>query len=335
VKNAFRALLGVILALGAAELYIRPIYTLSATYEPGIGYVNAPGRIHWGLEGLATSTWGAHGERITPGGAGGRPVLVLGDSFTEGVMVDDALVFPAVAQAALDRDGVKLELINAGRSTMAAAEYVAMAARYRELWKPAWTVIELRSDDLAADAWDPTRTHFVREPQGLTTKALVTPRRTGASGKLFALRQATMLLGYGGVRFARFRAAAAAEPPLFQASRQRATEPTTVDAPVEEELDLLFAAYDNHVTVLFLSAALAEEDPIEERVKRHCAHTRASCVFTRTEFLALRTDGRDAYGFFNSHAGIGHLNEHGHAIAGALLARELFRVDAAIDEASP
>jgi hypothetical protein len=326
VRAGVAAILGLVLALTLMEVAVRPIYQLAVAYEPGIGYVNAPGRVRWGGEGFARSTWGAHGERVTPGRRDGASVLVLGDSFTEGLMVGDDEVFPAVAQAALDRDGADLTLHNAGRSTMSAADYVALAARYTELYRPRWTVLELRSNDLAEDAWEAGRTRFVRGEGGaLAALAVVTPERTGLSGRFFEARQRSMLLGYGAVRFARFRQAAAAEPPLFEASRTKPAAAGPLVPPVEEELDLLFRAFDGKVTVLFLSEALPEADPLETRARAHCERSGRSCVFTREAFLGLRSSGKDPYGFSNTHLGIGHMNAIGHRAAGELVAEELER----------
>ena len=339
MKCLVSALLGAALAVVVAEAYVRPIYTLSVVYEPGIGYVNAPGRARWGIEGIAASTWGAHGVRVIPGR--GDPateerfakVLVLGDSFTEGMMVADHEVFPAVAQGKLDREAVEVDLVNAGRSTMSAADYVALAPRYRELFAPNWTVTELRSSDLAEDAWAPGRTHFERDPEGrLFAEAIVPPPRAGRSGTVFQLRQESMFLGYGVVRFGRFRTAAQAEPPLFQASQRAPAPPAPPAPPVEEELDLLFKAWEDRLTLLFISAMDAN-DPTEERVRGYCERHHASCVFTRSRFLDLQARGHDPYGFSNTYPGEGHMNAHGHALAGRLLADELTRIRATITEA--
>jgi hypothetical protein len=330
VKKAVRSVLGVMLAVGAAELYVRPIYTLSVTYEPGIGYVNAPGRARWGDEGMATSNWGPHGRRETPGSHDGAPVLVLGDSFTEGLMVGDDEVFPAVAQAALDRAGAGVSLVNVGRSGTSAADYAALAPRYRELWSPVWTVIELRSKNLAEESWDAGRTRFVQGPSGLTTTKAVMPLRTGLSGSVFTARQRTMLVGFGAVRYQRLRAAAAAEPALFQASKPKPKPPTPPVLPIEEELDALFDAYDKRVTILYISESGTQPNPIEDRTRAYCSRASRSCIFTKDAFGALRDRGHDPYGFSNTHVGVGHLNEHGHAEAGRLLAEELLRSRAEI-----
>lgn len=338
VTRISTTLLGAALAVVAAEVYIRPLYSLSVVYEPGIGYVNAPGRARWGIEGLASSTWAAHGIRVIPGRGLEREdphakVLVLGDSFTEGLMVGDHEVFPAVTQAALDRQEVKVDLINAGRSTMSAADYVALAPRYRELFGPTWAVTELRSSDLAEDAWAPDRTHFERDLEGrLFAKPIVPPPRAGRSGTVFQLRQESMFLGYGVVRLGRFRAAAQAEPPLFQASQRAPAAPKPPAPPVEEELDLLFQAWENRLTLLFISGT-DTNDTTEERVRNYCERHRASCVFTRNSFLDLKARGHEPYGFSNTYLGEGHMNAHGHAVAGRVLAEELTRIRGTITEA--
>ena len=340
MKRAVATLIGVIVAVAAAEAYVRAVYTLSVVYEPGIGYVNAPGRARWGIEGMAVSTWGPHGVRVTldrtaPGAAGsGATVLVLGDSFTEGLMVFDHEVFPAVAQAELDRRAIAVELLNAGRSTMSAADYVVLAPRYGELFRPSWTVAELRSSDLADDAWAAERSHFQRDLDGLLfASAVVPPPRAGRSAAVYQLRQTSMFVGFGFVRLGRFRAAVDAEPALFQASRKVPPAQVGVEPPIEEELDLLFRAWDDRLTLLYLSETDAD-DPTEERVRRYCARVDASCRFTRAGFLDLKSRGHNPYGFSNTYPGVGHMNAEGHAVAGRLLADELARIHGSITGAS-
>ena len=332
MKSVMAARAGIVLAALVAELYVRGIYKLSVTYEPGIGYVNAPGVARWGIEGMASSSWGPHGERITPGGDDDAPrVLVLGDSFTEALMVEDDAVFPAVAQRELDRLGTKLKLVNAGRSTMSAADFVALAPRYRELFQPAWTVLELRASDLGSDAWTPGRTRFVRDADGqLAVEAVVLPRRTGTSGLLFELRQKSMFLGFGAARVGRFRNAAAREPPLFQASQERPKPQEPPVPPVEEEIDLLVQAWDGRLTILFLTVDDEHEAAVEARLLRRCAERGMSCVSTREAFAAMKAASVEPCGFSNTAPGAGHLNAAGHAVAGRLLFEELTRISGAI-----
>lgn len=318
-------LLGFGLALLAAEAYVRPVYTLRTRYEPGLGYVNAPGRLRWGLEGHATSTWLAHGVRLTPHApAAGKHVLVLGDSFTEAVMIPDDSTFVAVAQRALVDRHVDATLVNAGRSTMSAADYVALAPTYRRLFpETSWVVVELRGDDLREDAWTETRPHFVAHGETLDADARVEPERTGLSRRFFELRQHSMALAYAVVRIGKFRTVP--EPPLFHAGAASPPPRPALDAPVEAELARLVAAWDGHVTFLYVSDTLegVRDDDTEARVRAFCHARGASCAFTSEANRALRARGEAPAGFSNTAWGAGHLNEAGHAIAGAVLADAL------------
>lgn len=322
-SSLVRAATGAILAMLAAEVYVRPAYSLRVAYDAGIGYVNARGTARYGVEGTATSTWLDHGQRFTPHAPSGAPkVLVLGDSFTEALMIPDDKTFVAVAQEELQRDGVELELVNAGRSTMSAADYVALAPRFRTLYAPSWVVIELRSEDLEGDAWSPGRTRFVRDPASgaLETEMVVEPERHGLRGVLFELRQRSMFLGYGAVRFGMFRTVPA--PPLFRAGQVAAPQAPEPSHPIDEELDLLARTWGKQLTLLYLSS-FSSDDLNEERVRSSCRSHRASCVFTREANEELRHRGQAPTGFTNTAFATGHMNEDGHAIAGRLLAREL------------
>jgi len=324
MPGLFRWTLGVGFSLAAAELWVRPVYDMAVVYEPGIGYVNAPGRHHFGLEGSATSTWLAHGVRVTPDAASdGKTVLVLGDSFTEALMIEDAATFPSVAARDLARRGSPVRLVNAGRSTMSCADYVHLAPRYRELFAPDWVVIEVRGDDFAQDAWAAGRTRFSQDEQSqLQVEGVIEPERRGLRGALFKLRQESMLVGYGVVRAGKFRTVP--EPPLFQAGRKEPPRLVPPEPPVEAEIDMLAKAWAGRMTLLYLSEYL-DADAIEPRVRAHCQTRRLSCAFTREANEQLRPAGKAPTGFTNTGWGTGHLNSDGHRIAGEVLAAELDR----------
>jgi hypothetical protein len=299
-------------------------------YEPGIGYVSAIGRQHAGIEGAGTSTWLEHGVRVTPGTpTNGPEVLVLGDSFTEALMIDGAATFAAIATAELNRMDAPLRLVNVGRSRMSCVDYVSLVPRYEALVHPKWVVVEVRGDDFGADAWKQGRTRFVEDGKGtLSVQTDLETEWRGLQGFAFGLRQRSMVLGYGYNRLSKFRRVP--EPPLFKAG---ATPSPIIESereyPVEEELDLLDRAWRGRLTLLYLSEFL-EPDPIEPRVRSFCAQRRLSCVFTREANEQLRSVGKAPTGFPNTAWSVGHLNADGHKVAGEVLARELHRVSPSI-----
>lgn len=329
-----RAALGIALAVLLGEVVVRTFYDVRVHYEPGIGYVTDEGRARFGTEGRATTTWLAHGVRYTPGVPSGSPsdVLVLGDSFTEAMMLPDDATFVALAQQRLG--AAPIRLVNAGRSRASAADYVALAPRLRGLFAPRWTVAELRSDDLGSDAFITTRPHFVKGQPDAPLAVDPTPEAppTGFRKPLAVVRRWSMLFQYGYIRGGQFRAVP--EPPLFRAGAPRRPSVPEPTYPVEEELDLLVRAWDGRLTILYLSDVL-QPDRHETRVRAFCAARALSCVFTRTENEALLARGSAPTGFTNTAWGSGHLNADGHAVAGRLLGEELARLTPRIGAPSP
>lgn len=327
-RRVLSLVVGALLALGAMELVIRQLYTIAYSHEPGYGPIYTPGStIRWSVEGHGVGHWTVDGlrGRVPPDPA--RPsILVLGDSFTEAPMIDDADVFPAQLEQRL---GGRFQVLNAGRGLSSLADYIAYAPRHLARFHPRWTIIELSDDDLTAGAWDDAdAARFVRD--GTTLKALPrpeTPRRWYALDEEShnPLRH-VMLLRYAILRFV-LSAAQADQPPLFHAGTPRVrrahAEPSR---PVEEELQLAEDTYGGRVTFFYFSQYSPTEPEAERRTREACRARNWSCVFLRDAFPLLANSGEAPYGFANTAFNSGHPNRLGHRLAGALLQRELVRI---------
>lgn len=324
----------VLCVLCAAEIALRfEYYRLAITSDPVLDeQVNAPGTIRWRREGNGTSHWAEHGIRRLAPPALDRPrILVLGDSFTEALQVDDGETFCDVAEAIIRRDGGTAQLVNAGASTRSLADYIALKQGFADLFSPSWTVVELGDSDVTADAWQPARTRFERAADSsLRVIRVPPPARGRASQILWNWRQRSSLIGYTVVRLGELRELAAKEPPLFRAADADRPHPSTspsLDFPVEAELDALFSAFEGRLTVLYLSrfdpSALREPTVVEARVAAHAASRGIGVVATRSRFSSLGSSA--PFGFANTPYNSGHMNALGHHIAGELLAAELQR----------
>ncbi len=324
------AILGV-LAIGELSLrhwYFQSVVTLDPVLDE---LVAGPGRIRWHREGDGTSHWIEHGVRRHTPPAQDRPrVLVLGDSYTEALQVDDGETFADVAEARLRAIGSDTQLINEGSSTRSVAHYIALAPRFAELFSPTWTVVQLRDSDVMADAWHPAKTHFERTAgEGLRVVRVAPSARHGFSRILWDWRQRSALVGYAVVRLGELREVASHEPPLFRAAETpRVTweiTSTPEDYPVEAELAALVDAFDARVTLLYLASfdptAPLTPTPTETRVSAYAASRGIGFVNTRTLHSELR--GWSPFGFSNTPYNQGHLNSLGHRLAGDLLAVEL------------
>jgi len=142
------------MALAAFELIMRQFYNVSTTLEPDYRLIYTPGvPIRAPGEGHAVSNWSAHGVRGSKVERAGEPaVITLGDSYTEAVMVDDHEVFTAVAEEKMQKSGSPLRILNLGISGGSIADYVGYSHRYKTLFNPVWTVVQLRDEDLDFDS---------------------------------------------------------------------------------------------------------------------------------------------------------------------------------------
>jgi lysophospholipase L1-like esterase len=327
-----RSLAGVLLALLLMEGLVRQVYQRPLAHHPDFGPTIRPGaRVVWRIEGNGISHWTDHGVRGTePVAPGEAPLLVLGSSQTEALQVDDDEVYTAVVEAELRRRGLAARVRNAGRSGASAADYAAWAPVYRRLFAPRHVVIQLAPADLGEDAWGGPGGRFERRAGG-TLAATPRPVARPAPWRetLAPLVNRSMLLVYGAYRFAEFRAAQAAQPPLFSAGESRpAPVPAPTPAfPVEEELDLLQARFDGRVSFVFTpdvagepGASAQPAGDAERRFQEWCRARGARCANARPAFEALLAAGRSPFGFANTRFGQGHLNREGHrAVAEALL----------------
>lgn len=104
--------------------------------------------------------------------------------------------------------------------------------------------------------------------------------------------------------------------------------PNAADYPVAQALDALYAAYDQRLTLVYLSSFERgpSVDAVENVVMDHCRSRRRSCVALREEFPSFWETGGAPYGHPNNGFNVGHLNAVGHAAVGRVLARELRRI---------
>jgi GDSL-like Lipase/Acylhydrolase family len=326
---AMRSILGVLLALAAMEALVRLLADDHPSYDPVYGWSYRSQTVVRRIgEGSAVSHWDADGVRVgPPAPAGAAPVLAIGDSFTEAMQVDDDETFTAVAQRALNREGIPMRLINAGRGSSSPADYVARAGLDLARFRPRWIVIQLNEGDLEGDAFDVGKTHFVRGPGGLQPET-VPPRRARFPhplGDRSALAN-FLVAKAGGYR------SGARMPPLFRAADLGPYEASLPDSakrrwPAEAILDRMRTAYGNRVTYFYLPGFTREPSQAERQFAGWCRDQNVSCIDFRDAFSPFRLAGHAPFGFANSgHFATGHLNPAGHAAAGRLLAAELRRV---------
>jgi lysophospholipase L1-like esterase len=330
------SLIGALLALACIELLVRQTLSVRTISEPDYVRVNAPGTAVWGREGHGVSHWDAHGIRSRASGPAhenkrAARVLVLGDSVTEALQVDDAQTFVQIAELKLGSHALPAVVQNAGRSSFSVADHVLHAARHRRLFAPDWVVVVVQENDFTTDAFDVRKSHFEQREGKLE---VVPVEMDGRLDRLFRRWDGISSAGgYALVRAREFRAAFALEAPLFhEAPHRAAAVAKAIEYPVEEEVALLAKAYATllgpRITILFLpeftlGGSQAQESEIERRVRVAADTMGARFVTPRPAFAELQKRRVVPYGFANLEFNAGHLNPEGHAAVGETLAREI------------
>lgn len=317
---------GIAFALLLAEGMLRLAQRGQPVQHPWLGAIY-PGQtvVRTFGEGHSVAHWDADAVRSSPAaGQAAAPVLMVGDSFTEAMQVDDDETFAALAQQELARRGVSIRTINIGRGMHSPADYVALAPFYRAKFRPRWTVVQLDPYDLESDPFDSSKTHFVDEGARLRVVQVV-PREPRWKQSLRPLRERSALLDRLIAKAGTYRQAAHM-PPLFRAADASRNVETASDDPrwpAEQVLDEVRRAFDGRVTFFYLPLFEAEVPLTERRFDAWCAAARVDCINLRSTFPQFRAKGRAPFGFPNSSFGIGHLNEEGHRAAAGLVARAL------------
>jgi hypothetical protein len=327
--GVLRALAGALLALAVAELVIRYFYDVHYVYDPELGYLHAPGTMRrTGEAPPAVSTWTVGGLRRARLPDEARPrILVLGDSFTEAAMINDGEVYTDLLEVALPQ----FQFLNAGRTTLSMADYVAFAQTYERRFHPTWTIVQLNVDDLGADAFDKSdRSSFSLSSNGeLELHKVIPPHKHGPT---YWIRERSMLAYFIRLRYREYRLVASAAPPLFRGAIAAPTPPATRDYPIEELLDRTADSYEKRITFAIIAPYVphAPDDvsAAERRMMAHCMARGYSCVSTRVGYRRFSETGRAPFGFATSSFNEGHLNAAGHALLARVIAEELRRLHA-------
>ncbi|MEA2325443.1 MAG: hypothetical protein QOE68_402 [Thermoanaerobaculia bacterium] len=329
-RGRFRPLLVAMAGIGLALITFEGAFRLllfgSVDVDPVTHAANVTGRHRIG-EGFAISHRDSRGIRLSPHGCSNcAQVLVIGDSYTDAFQVDDDEAYTAVAEEML-AVSKPVRLLNAGAAGSSPADYLVQAASYRRGIRPAWVVIELNADDLGPDSFRPDQVHF-RQSGDRLTLVVPAPHAYGRITRTLAwIRERSALVNYAIARLDIARHGAKG-PPWFRAGFPPPAGRTEAPLayPVERELSLLRAAYEDRVTFLFLPLFNAPVENEEIRFDRYCRETHVSCVNFRASFDQFRRTGTAPYGFPNSRFGGGHLNAAGHVAVAHQLADEIRRL---------
>ncbi len=353
LQAAAKVTLGLGLALLTMNLIAIRMYNLPSVPNPVFGDAHEPGRrFRQQIEGNGSGLWTSNCvRRAALPAAGHRPaLLVLGDSYTEAIQVKDRDHFAHLLEQRLGGTPV----LAVGRSGYSVADYVADAAKFRQLFAPYWVIIQVGAGDFEADAWtkkDGGYAYFERANQAAPAGAQEASRaKVASAGALKYLDVISVPLPQPGwlstavrekcpfwfplVTFAYLRKSELKDwmqdqrQPWFHAAPAKpsvAASPAEdmEKYPLDEEMSLLAEAYGRRLTLLYL-ARFDPQNPSKETGTEKALHQLAEkhgvrFVSLREKFPELAAAGQAPYGFGNTRFNWGHWNCYGHRAAAELL----------------
>ena len=340
IKNIFlrhiaTAFFWILLVLLSLELILRILFRNPVShfsYDDKWGLHPAAGTtVVWGTEGYGVTHYINDGEVSTPYG-GGKNIVVLGDSHTAALQVNDNYKFVSVAEQTLRDKGYDVDLRNLGEDSYSVADYVYLSPIILNRYDPEIVVIQLSVQDFwADDGFNPIHmNYFIAAPDGLLQ---VNHQPSSKNQGLLRLKNSLALLDFGYFRFQQIST-------LFNQQRVAAsTQPNTNSYRREEKAHLQFEAlqkaYANARLIIVLlpyvpkidgGNLLIRDDFYNFLVKEVNAVSEWYLVDPLDAFIQIGNQGQLPRGFSNTLPGEGHLNVYGHRIVGTLLAEKLEEV---------
>ncbi len=355
-----KAILGLGSALLTVNLIAMRTYNLPSAPNPVFGDVHEPGRqFRQEIEGDGSGVWTSNCVRraALPASSNKPVLLILGDSYTEAIQVQDEDHFAHLLEKRLG----SVPVLAVGRAGYSVADYVAGAATFKRLFKPAWVVIQVGAGDFLADAWmkkEGGYSYFETDRGSARVRtmdrgraSMVIPPPSGSLNLVSLpvtqpgwlstevrekcpfwfplvtfgyLRKSELKDWIEDQRQPWFRAAAAGP------SEQGPSVDGTGQYPLDAEMKLLAKAYEGRLSLLYL-ARFDPKHPLAEAGIENTLHELAqkygvSFVSLREKFPELAAAGRAPYGFSNTRFNWGHWNRYGHRAAAELLFEECQRL---------
>ncbi|MBV6395672.1 MAG: hypothetical protein HFACDABA_01251 [Anaerolineales bacterium] len=323
----FRAALWSLIVVCVFELSIRTLVIRPAMLAFDAVWGSAPieGACSFhALEGFGTTCYAGRNEVQTPFNSG-LPVVVLGDSYTEAIQVDNAAKYVSLTEAALRERGWDVNLINLGDSNRTIADFVYMAPEIIARYAPEIVVIQTNQSGFF-DSLNPRRiNYFALQADG----ELKVMHRDRKEWPLLAQNviHTSGLLTLTAVRWNQTTEA-------IPAGDESPTDPTrAAPAHLAQEVAQLVAAYPNSQIVILIIPGVpilfpdkinpGWENPNDMEVLSALTQAeKISVVYPAPAFKELyKKYGVFPRGFFNSPPNYGHLNRYGHiAVAETLTA---------------
>jgi hypothetical protein len=334
--------IGLVLSLLTVGLIATRVEWSETEIHPLFGAVfkaNQVVRSH--LEGDGVGYWTSNGVRRAslPMKSDGPPILLVGDSFTEGLQVSDAEHYGHILERQLQLVGRSIPVLTFGKSGCSVADYVAISTNLMAVYAPRWVIIQVQDGDLLGGAWGKNAPGFAKFVQagGKNDIKVVVQPLPGTRKKSFfkwLAGEFPSALPYSFIyhRVKEFQRWFQTEKPWFRVNAQVATrsesmKPFGSEYPVDQEMKLLAEAFDHRLTLLYL-APFDPKNPAKESdgevvLRKLATSTGIRFVSLRDKFPGLAQRGKSPYGFSNTQFNQGHWNSYGHEAAAQLLFNDL------------
>ena len=340
-----RLAVGLSLSLLVAGFVAASAQRSDSERHPLFGVIPKAGQAAWNhLEGDGVGYWTSNGVRRIrlPDQSDGRPILLVGDSFTEAIQVSDDEHYGHLLEKALRLEGKRIPILTFGKSGCSVADYIASATNLQAVFKPQWVIIQAQDGDLFDGAWKKVSPGFARFVWGdgrssihLVLQPL--PRKAQSSSLRQLAQRFPHVVPYSFTyqRVKEFEKWFKTERPWFraaapEAARSSPAEWSGFNYPVEEEMELLADAYQHRLTLLYLPP-FDPRDPSaptegEALLRNLAGKNGIRFVSLKDSFQEMARNGRAPYGFSNTKFNYGHWNRYGHEAAAQLLFSDLMNL---------
>lgn len=288
-------------------------------------------------EGYGLTHYIENGEIATPF-TGGSSIVVMGDSFTEGLQVNDDEKYASISEKILRERGYEVDIHNLGSSGLRVPDHIYRFDKIKEEYKPEIVVLQIDYANFLSDQNfnENQRNYFVEQPDGtLKLQHKSIPVRP-APYLLTLINRSTSLVGYGYNRLLDIKSKILR---TYTAPDNIASN--VINGSILEnkvllaKISLLEKEFAGEKVIIILASPfptlrngiMIMEDPrYNDLVTLFQRASGWEVVDPSAKFMELYHKGRFPSGFNNSSLGEGHWNIDGHAIVGTLLADALEKI---------
>jgi lysophospholipase L1-like esterase len=345
------------------EVFVRVFFIKSPYLHliEGLGVVPVDNSVSvWGVEGYGVTHYLGNGEISTPQDSGGISVVVLGDSYTEALQVNDDQKFVSVSESILYERGLEINLHNLGASGRCIADYVYIAPFVQNTYSPDIIVFQISETDFM-ESMDISRQNFfaVKENSvelvrnknyyvfdlGLRNMLYSTGLGSLANYKLTpVIKEQRLRLAMAAAQNQAKEQDAVPTPLASDSSNSSSSNPDNSTAAelkptvfnlamVQSQFHALREAYPTAKFAFLLipnspiiqnDTLILENESDDALSKMLGGFSDASLLYPHEEFVELYTAHQKLpRGFFNTLPGVGHLNPDGNYEIGVALADHL------------